>query len=73
MNRAEKAKVTWIERELERRFEIWKVPQAVMTVRAGKEEQEFLINYFASRQSYKTMQIIEDGTIKENLVIYVSI
>lgn len=71
MNREEKA--MWIEKELKRRFEIWKVPQAVIIVEADKEDQEFLINYFGSRQAYKTMQIIEDGTIKENLVIYVSI
>lgn len=71
MNRAEKA--MWIEKELERRFEFWKVPHAAVMVEVDKEDQEFLINYFGSRQSYKTMQIIEDGTIKENLVIYVSI
>ena len=71
MNRAEKA--MWIEKELERRFEIWKVPHATVMVEVDKEDQEFLINYFGSRQGYKTMQIIEDGTLKENIVIYVSI
>ena len=69
MNRAEKDK--WIEKELARRFEMWKVPHAVIEVEADKEDQEFLITYFESRPVYKTMQIIEDGTVQENLVIYV--
>lgn len=71
MNRAEKA--MWIEKELARRFEMWKVPHTVMVVEADKEDQKFLINYFGSRPVYKTMQIIEDGTVQENLVIYVTV
>lgn len=71
MNRAEKA--TWIEKELDRRFKMWKVPQATMVVEADKEDQEFLLNYFGCRRAYKTMRIIEDGTLQEVLVIYVSI
>lgn len=71
MNRAEKA--TWIERELDKRLDLRKVPQAVMMVKADEEDREFLLNYFGNRRAYKTMQIIEDGTIQEKLVIYVNI
>lgn len=41
--------------------------------KADKKDQEYLINYFEHRQSYKTMRVIEDGALQDILVIYVSI